>query len=155
MYMYVCMYVCMYVWRRNRQGFGGDVDHIFALSEILSRRRARNGRMYLGFLDIRKAYDTVWRNGMWMRMKEAGVKGKMLRILQKWYEEVESRVEVNGEVSEWFNITDGVRQGCVLSPLLFLVFIQLAELFSLEFQSFLVFLLQLIQFLLGFQLLCL
>src|SRR6185437_16066167 len=51
------------------------------------------------------------------------VKGKMWRVLQAIYERVESCVRVNGQASDWFSIDTGVRQGCVLSPLLYALFI--------------------------------
>ena len=75
------------------------------------------------FLDIKRAYDVVWRSAMWKAMWECGVRGKMWRVIQKIYEGVESCVEVNGTKSEWKGSTVGVRQGCVISPTLFSIFI--------------------------------
>src|SRR6185437_2581209 len=56
-------------------------DHIFLLSEILRARRRQGKETYCCFLDIRKAYDTVFRNGLWARLLEAGLRGKLWRVL--------------------------------------------------------------------------
>ena len=60
---------------------------------------------------------------MWQRVAEEGVKGKMWRVLRSIYETVESCVKIKGDFTEWFATETGVRQGCVLSPLLYAIFI--------------------------------
>ena len=59
------------------------------------------------------------RDGLWAALWQRGVRGKMWRVIRAYYGHIQSRVHVNGEVSEWFEIETGVRQGCVLSPILF------------------------------------
>jgi hypothetical protein len=54
---------------------------------------------------------------------EEGIKGKMWRVLKSIYKTVESCVRIEGDITEWFSIETGVRQGCVLSPLLYALFI--------------------------------
>jgi hypothetical protein len=99
----------------------GCPDQIFALSELLNVRKGR--KTFCCFIDIKKAYDTVFRDGLWLKLHELGVSGKMWRMVKKMYEKVESCVLVNGKQSEWFDVEVGVRQGCVLSPILFSLFI--------------------------------
>jgi len=106
-------------FRRGRS----TVEHVLSLSELLDKRTRAGSPTYCCFMDIRKAYDTVWREGMWRRLEETGVSQKMMKMLWGWYTGVESCVLVNGRRSKWFPVEQGVRQGCVLSPLLFLVFI--------------------------------
>jgi hypothetical protein len=72
-------------------------------------------------VDVKKAFDRVFRAGLWQKIADAGVKGKMWRVLKSIYESVESCVMVNGHLTDWFQIHAGVRQGCVLSPLLYVV----------------------------------
>ena len=52
-----------------------------------------------------------------------GIRGKMWRVLRSIYRKVESCVVVNGVQTDWFPVDTGVRQGCVLSPLLYALFI--------------------------------
>jgi hypothetical protein len=99
----------------------GTDDQLFALTETL---RLRTGKVtYAAFIDVKKAYDTVWRVGLWKRLWEEGVRGKMWRVVKGMYQTVESAVLVGEESTEWFELQAGVRQGCVMSPVLFSLFI--------------------------------
>ena len=95
----------------------------YALTECLRRRSVEGQETYVCFVDLRKAYDRVWREALWTKLHGLGVRGKALRVLRNWYARVVSAVRVNGTVTESFSIDLGVKQGCVLSPLLFNVFI--------------------------------
>jgi hypothetical protein len=82
-----------------------------------------NKSLYVFFLDIKKAYDTVWRAGLFFKLKEKGVKGKMWRVLLDLFGKARSSVRVAGELSESFCLMVGVGQGDPLSTLLFDIFI--------------------------------
>jgi hypothetical protein len=99
------------------------VNHIFTLAEIIQRRKKEKKSTYCCFLDIKKAYDTVWREGLWEKLSNVGIDGKILNVIKNMYEKVQSCVVINNRPSSWFSIDVGLRQGCVLSPLLFLIFI--------------------------------
>ena len=103
-------------------------EQIFILKETIQARRRVNKRTVCCFLDIRKAYDTVFREGLWERMRDKGINGKMWRVVRNLYREVGSCVRLGEEKTEWFNLEVGLRQGCILSPILFSIFIdQLAK----------------------------
>ena len=97
------------------------IDHIFTLHEMIMCRRPL--KTYCCFIDVQKAYDRVWRQGLWKKLYDYGVRGKLWRILKNIYAKVESCVLVNEERTEFFQILLGLRQGCILSPLLFDLFI--------------------------------
>jgi hypothetical protein len=52
-----------------------------------------------------------------------GVRGKFLTAIQSLYNEVKCTVRVNNDLTPWFNVEAGVKQGCILSPTLFSVYI--------------------------------
>jgi len=106
-------------FRRHRS----TVDHIFVLAEVIKRRKQQRRPTYVGFLDIKRAYDNVWREGLWRKMRELGIASKFIQVTKSLYDRVLSCVRVNEQYSEWFEVGVGLRQGCVLSPLLFLIFI--------------------------------
>ena len=58
-----------------------------------------------------------------MRMWDEGVRGKMWRVVKEMYSVVQSAVLVGEDQTEWFDLSTGVRQGCVMSPILFSLFI--------------------------------
>ena len=95
----------------------GCPDQLFALAELL-RNRAKKGA-YCCFIDVKKAFDRVYRAGLWERVAEEGVRGKMWGVLVLIHNTVESSVKVKKHLTEWFPVSTGVRQGCILSPFLF------------------------------------
>ena len=66
------------------------------------------------FLDIRKAYDTVFREGLWKGMIGKGIGGKMWRVVKTLYREVGNCVRLGEEMTDWFSVDVGLRQGCIL-----------------------------------------
>ena len=64
------------------------------------------------------------RDGLWKRLLDFGVNGKMGRVIKNIYQVVENSVILGEELTEWFEVGLGVRQGCTLSPLLFLIFVE-------------------------------
>ena len=100
----------------------GCVDQIFALKQVCEKVREKGGKVYLGFMDLEKAYDRVNREALWQVLRMYGVSGKLLNGIKSMYDGSKACVRVNGSLSEWFDIDSGVRQGCVMSPWLFNVF---------------------------------
>ena len=83
----------------------------------------RPKKTFVAFIDIAKAYDRVWRNGLWYKLLQSGIRGKMWRILKNIYNQVESSVLLGQGLSDFFTIEVGLRQGCLLSPILFDLFL--------------------------------
>ena len=75
------------------------------------------------YIDVQKAYDTVWRDGLWLKLCDMGSKGEMWHVVKGMYEVSRSTVFLDGEQSKMFSVEQGVAQGCSLSPMLFSAFI--------------------------------
>ena len=99
------------------------MDNVYTLNEIVQGRLRKDKKTYALFLDIQKAYDSVWHDGLWYKLWDMGVKGRMWRVIKKMDESSKSAVLLEGEKSDTFTIEQGVAQGCSLSPILFSVFI--------------------------------
>ena len=70
------------------------------------------------FVKISKAFDTVSREGLW-RIIKFGCPDKFTSIVRQLHDGMVAKVLDNGEESEPFPVTNGVKQGCVLAPTLF------------------------------------
>ena len=82
-----------------------------------------NGKdVFWAFMDLEKAYNTIDRHGMWQMLRVYGVGGKLLKAVQSFYVDSRACVRVGNDLSEWFPVFVGLRQGCVMSPWLFKVY---------------------------------
>ena len=75
------------------------------------------------FLDISKAFDKVWHEGLAFKLKQNGIYGNLLNVFEDFPRNRKQRVVLNGQTSYWENIHAGVPRGSILVPLLFLIYI--------------------------------
>ena len=75
------------------------------------------------FINISKAFDRVWHEGLIYKIKCMGVKGDLLSLIESFLFERQQRVVLNGQESEWLTIKAGVPQGSILGPLFFFIYI--------------------------------
>ena len=62
------------------------MDNVYTLNEIVQGRLRKDKKTYAFFLDIQKAYDTVWCDGLWSKLWDTGVNGRMWCVIKKMYE---------------------------------------------------------------------
>ena len=98
------------------------MDQIFTVRQLCEKFVAKGRDVYWAFMDLEKAYDRVDREAMWQVLRVYGVGGRLLRAVQSFYVESRACVRNGSEVSDWFPVKVGLRQGCVMSPWLFNVY---------------------------------
>jgi hypothetical protein len=98
-------------------------QHIYTLSQTVRGRLRQGKATYAFFLDLKKAYDTVWRDGLMFKLWNKGIRGKAWRYVRSMYAATTRAVRCGQRTSDWFNIDLGTAQGDTLSCLLFNIFV--------------------------------
>ena len=80
--------------------------------------------VYHNFFDFKKAFDRVWHEGLWQRMRNFGISNEIIEIIESLYANSTNAVTINNVTGNFFDTTVGVRQGCLLSPVLFNIFLE-------------------------------
>lgn len=116
----------MYVQTSDNQ-FGFKKKHstdmcIYALKELVGKYRGLNSSVFLCFIDATKAFDRVNHYKLFMKLINRGVPRYLVRILVFWYANQVMHVKWDSVLSESFHVSNGVRQGGILSPVLFNVY---------------------------------
>ena len=114
------------IMREEQAGFRQErscTDQIATLRIIIEQSIEFQSSLYLDFVDFGKAFDSVDHQVLWNLLGLYGVPDKVIRIIKLFYQDFSCQVIHSGSVTEPFTISTGVRQGCLLSPLLFLIVI--------------------------------
>ena len=98
-------------------------DHLFRLFQSIMGSFKRGEHAVAAFLDVEKAFDNVWHNGLRYKIFRLGLPTKMTRWLSDFLVGQLIQVNVNSSLSNKINPKAGVPQGSVLSPLLFLIYV--------------------------------
>ena len=108
-------------------------DNVYILKGLCALRKSRKTKTHMAFIDISKAFDTVDRQKLFELLWVKGIQGKAWRLLHNLYKNIQNRVIFGEYETDWFYNTNGVKQGCILSPTLFsLVMTDLVQMLSDE-----------------------
>ena len=105
-----------------RQG-RSTVDMVFVLRLLQEKCREQHRDLYMVFVDLSKAFDTVDRELLWKILLRFGCPAKFVAVIRSFHEGMRACVSATGEVSDPFSVVAGVKQGCVLAPVLFNLFV--------------------------------
>ena len=111
---------------KNQSGFRPGDSTIYQLIDITSniyKTFEKHDETRALFLDISKAFDKVWHEGLLFKLKCNGISGNLFNLLENYLTNRYQRVVLNGISSDWKILEAGVPQGSVLGPLLFLIYI--------------------------------
>ena len=94
-------------------------NHIFAIRQILEKCREFNKDVWQIFVDFKSAYDCIKRSALWRIMHDFQIPSKLINLVKACYRNSRACVQVGKGRTEEFDVKSGLRQGCLLSPLLF------------------------------------
>ena len=90
----------------------GTIDMIFTARQLQEKCQEENVDLYMTFVDLAKAFDTVSRKGLWKIMAKFGCPAKFIAMVRQFHDGMLARVQNDGEFSDLFPVTNGVKQDC-------------------------------------------
>ena len=115
-------------FRRQRS----TIDMIFSLRQIQEKAVEQYRDLYIIFIDFRKAFDTVDRLLLWKVLEAFGCPPLLVKIIREFHDGTKGRVSVGNDLSEEIAVSHGTKQGCVLAPTLFSLFLTVVLLIMQE-----------------------
>ena len=112
--------------RKEQAGFRkerGCIDQIFTLRNIIEQCTEWQRQLYINFVDFEKAFDSIHRDSLWRILRHYGIPLKLVQLIKSFY--INFRCSVGH--SDTFEVKSGVRQGCVMSAVLFNLAIDLVD----------------------------
>ena len=92
------------------------VHALHCLKETVTYYVNNDSRVFCAFLDASKAFDRLVHSGLFLKLMDRNVPANFLNIIISWYQDLSCCVKWGDQFSDWFQITAGVRQGGILSP---------------------------------------
>lgn len=102
-------------FRRGR----GCTDMIFVVRQLAEKAIEHQTKQFFVFVDLRKAYDSVPREALWMALQKLGVPDVLIDIIKSFHTDMQAKVRVDGQLLEEISVNNGLRQGCTMAPSLF------------------------------------
>ena len=102
-------------FRRNR----GCVDMIYYARQLMEKTKVHNTKLFMLFVDLRKAYDSVPRQALWLVLQMYGIHLTLVNLIKSLHDGMKAEVRVDGTNSPGIEVTNGLRQGCTIAPTLF------------------------------------
>ena len=100
------------------------VEQIFNSRVLMEKHIQHQRDLFHNFIDFKKAFDRVWHDGLWHVLRGFNIEEGLVQTMQALYAHSSSAVLLNNKIGEFFQTTVGVRQGCLLSPILFNLFLE-------------------------------
>ena len=101
----------------------GQLPTWYLLSDNCRKKPWNNKGLYIVFMDFSKAFDTVDRWTHWKVLKAYGCPELFINMIRQFHDSMTGRVSIGGDINDAFPINIGVKQGCVLAPKLYTLYL--------------------------------
>ena len=96
----------------------GCTDMIFTVRQIAEKAWEHQAKVFL-FIDLRKAYDSVPREALWLALVKLGVPESTIQLVRSFHRDMQATVKLDGDILDRIDVGNGLRQGCCMAPVLF------------------------------------
>lgn len=105
-----------------RKGYS-TTDNLFIINSLIEIFKSKREKLFLVFVHFKQEFDTVWRDGIWQKLKTHYINGKCYNLIKNLYNNIKSRITTSEGSSVFFPCSTGVRQVESLSPFLFSIYL--------------------------------
>ena len=100
-------------------------DHAFTLKTLHDKYLKQNdgGKIYACIVDFKKAFDSVWHQGLYYKLLQNKIGGRFYDLIKDMYSNTKCAIKLSENRTPFFPYKKDVRQGCILSPMLFNLYI--------------------------------
>ena len=104
----------------------GTIDAIFIIRHILEKAKEHQVSLHIHFIlfYFKASFDTIWRDSLWKMMIQIGIPQKYVAIIKNLYNDTNCAIIASGQLTYWFLVNMGVRQGFIISPSLLNIFLE-------------------------------
>ena len=92
---------------------------IFTVRQLVEKSWEHKSKALFTFIDLKKAYDSVPREGMWAVLQKLGVPENTIKLIQSFHQDMHAWTRIEGSCLEEISVQNGLRQGCCMAPVLF------------------------------------
>eukprot|EP00117_Sycon_ciliatum_P033454 scpid42513/ scgid5633/ Probable RNA-directed DNA polymerase from transposon X-element; Reverse transcriptase len=100
----------------------GCADMIFAARQLIEKSYEHEQKCFFIFIDLKKAYDSVPRECLWLVLRKAGVPEKLIAVIRAFHDGMTATLRLSNVEADPIPVTNGLRQGCCMAPVLFNIF---------------------------------
>ena len=102
----------------------GTTDAIFIIRQLIEKAKDHQITLISIFIDFKAAVNTIWIETLWKMLLKIVIPNKLVEIIINIYDKTECSIIAGGELTDRFPVNIGVRQGCIMSPSLFTIFLE-------------------------------
>ena len=98
------------------------IDMIFSVRQLQEKILENKTQDFFVFVDLKKAYDSMLRDGLWLVLACLGVPPKLVNVILAFHEDMSAQIRLDGSLLDSIPVNNGLRQGCTMAPVLFTLF---------------------------------
>ena len=99
---------------------------IFVIHQLVEKSWEHRAKAFFTFIDLKKAYDSVPREALWMALAKLGVPEETIQVIKSFHQDMKAKIRLNGKAVGEIRVQNGLRQGCCMAPVLFNLYTYLA-----------------------------
>ena len=100
----------------------GCTDIIFTIRQLVKKSREHTAKSFFTFIDLKKAYDSVSREALWIVLQKLGVPTETVQMICSFHQNMKAKIRLDGSLLEQIDVQNSLRQGCCMVPVLFNLF---------------------------------